>query len=140
MGSETEADENRTTIHSLAENWTEYDIHFTGVSPTSAKGILFDPKNDDIRLAPEGEDWKKVENQATMTQLLKWNASAFDNDGRLMRVVHPNGQFFGFLYLNIDQNFAGFRVIDEKTIAVLPVRQDRPARIPLGENGLFKTD
>lgn len=126
MGYKTEADEYRTTIRSLAENRIEYEIYFTatGNNPASAKGILFDPKNDDKTLVPEGEDWIKVEDQETMNLLLEWNASPFDYAGRLWRVMHPNGQFFGYLYLNIDYSFAGLRVVDEKTISVLPVRQD----------------
>ena len=124
MGRETETDGDRTTIHGLAENWTDYDIHYSGVRPQSAKGILFDPKNDDKTLEPQGGEWKKVEDQETIDLLLKWNASAFDYDGWLMRIVHPNDHFFGYLYLNTVQNFAGCRVIDDKTIAVLPVRED----------------
>ena len=123
-GYETATDGNRTTIHGLAENWTDYDIHYSGVRPQSAKGILFDPKNDDKTLEPQGGEWKKVEDQETIDLLLKWNASAFDYDGWLMRIVHPNDHFFGYLYLNTVQNFAGCRVIDDKTIAVLPVRED----------------
>ena len=124
MGGRSASDESQITMLSLAENWTEYDIHYSGVSQANAPGILFDPKNDDKMLVPEGDGWTKVEDQETMNQLLKWNASPFEHNGRLMRVVHPNGQSFGYLYLNISQNFAGFRVIDEKTIAVLPVRQE----------------
>ena len=125
MGSQPTTDPSVTTIHRLAENWTDYDIHFSGVRPQSAKSILFDPKNDDKTLEPQGGEWNKVVDQETVSLLLKWNASVFDHNGRLMRIVHPNGQFFGYLYLNIVESFAGCRVVDDKTIAVLPVREDK---------------
>ena len=127
MGSRPPTDEARTTIQGLAENWTDYDIHYSGSSSSNASGILFDPKNDDRRLVPEGDAWKKVEDQETLNVLVKWNASQFNYIARLMQVVHPNGQSFGYLYLNIQQNFAGLRAIDDKTIVVFPVRKDDPA-------------
>lgn len=126
MGSQITTDGSGTTIYRLAENWTEYDIHYSGGSSASVQGILFDPKNDDKRLVPDGDAWTKVEDQETMNQLLNWNASVFDRKGRLMQIVHPNGQFFGYLYLNIEQNFSGFKVVDDKTIAVFPVRREGP--------------
>lgn len=126
MGSQPAESGSQITIHRLAENWTDYDIHFSGVSASKVQGILFDPKNDDKRLVPEGDYWKKVENKETMDDLLKWNASAFNYIARLMEIIHPDGQFFGYLYLNIEQNFAGFKVINDKTIAVFPVRKEGP--------------
>jgi len=131
MGSQSTTDGSRTTIHRLAENWTEYDIHYSAISLSSAQGILFDPKNDDRKLVAEGDGWKKVEDQETLNHLLQWNASEFDYIARLTQVVHPNGQFFGYLYLNIEQNFAGFKVIDDKTIAVFPVRTEGPSFIKM---------
>ena len=124
MPRDPKTDESRTTFAQLAASWTDYDIHFsgTGDNPALAKGVLFDPKADDKMLIPEGDEWIKVENEETLQRLMKWIADPMSFNGRLMRILSPNDQFFGYLYLNIQNNFAGLRVVDENTIAVFPVR------------------
>ena len=34
------------TIARLADDWTDYYVYYSGLRTTLAKGILFDPKND----------------------------------------------------------------------------------------------
>jgi len=126
MPNQPKTDESRTTIAQLAENWADYDIHYSGRAGTvaGAQGILFDPKNDNKVLMPEGA-WKKVEDKETLQHLMKWTASPSSQIGRLMKVLSPDGQFFGYLYLNIEANYAGLRVIDKNTIGAFPVIEDK---------------
>lgn len=118
----TPTDGSRTTIAVLSQRWTDYDIYYSGVNLEHARGILFDPKNDAKKLVPKGDDWSKVEDSETYDRLITWVAGTGEYDGRLFRILYPDDQFVGYLYLNIDQSYTGARVVDENTIIFLPIR------------------
>jgi len=118
----TPTDDSITTIAVLSQHWTDYDIYCSGVNLEHARGILFDPKNDATKLVPKGDEWSKVEDRETYDRLITWTAGPFDYDGRLFRILNPDGQFVGYLYLNIDHSYMGARVVDENTIIFLPIR------------------
>lgn len=111
----------RTTIAGLVENWTDYDIYYSGLRTTLAKGILFDPKNDNRVLRPEGADWVKVDDEETFRDLIHWQANPREIDGRLFRILSPDDQFFGYAYLYRYYYSAAAKMVDENTIVVYPI-------------------
>jgi len=113
--------DSQTTITSLTENWTKYNIYYSATSPVYAQGILFDPNDDDKMLVPTGDRWVKVADEETVRLLMRFTAGPMTYNGRLFRIISPTNQFFGYIYTSVYNNYAGLRVVDENTIAVLPV-------------------
>ena len=59
--------EKSVTVSDLAENWKNYDVYYAGSSYRPI-AILFDPKNDDVKLV--GDVWTKVEDGRTLSSLV----------------------------------------------------------------------
>ena len=113
----------RTTIAALSENWSDYNIYYAGFHPEQAKGILFDPKNDDKKLVPVSDEWVKVMDKKTLDTLVHWIADSRMYSGRLLKILGPDTQFFGYLYLHLDEPYTGARIVDKNTIEMLPIRE-----------------
>ncbi len=53
----------RISLQELAQNWQDYDVSYAGWSVTDLYGIMFDPKDNSMKLG--GNRWKKIEDQDT---------------------------------------------------------------------------
>jgi len=117
------------TIQDLQKNWKEYDISYAG-SPARPIGIIFDPRNDNKRMA--GDIWIKVEDQETLSRLMgsiPGKASLYTITGG-----KDNHLYGYFAYTNFTSHTyrgtAGYshnvvaKVIDENTMQVDLVRQE----------------
>ena len=58
------------TIDKLVNNWQDYHIYYAGYKLSRASGIMFDPKNDDLKLL--GDWWAKIESKESLDFVLKW--------------------------------------------------------------------
>ncbi|MBW2066296.1 MAG: hypothetical protein JRJ03_15410 [Deltaproteobacteria bacterium] len=116
----------------LASERDKYLIYYAG-SPSRPIGILFDPKNDGVKLV--GERWVKVEDERTLSLLLE----AVQAGTSLNKITaRRGGQVFGYFSKtkytrNVRSSVTwGYsvlaRIVDENTVRVDLVRYED--RIP----------
>ena len=109
----------RMTIDDLEKNWTDYTVHYAGISPNRSSGIMFDPKNDDKTLLPGSNDrWKKIEDKKTLSDVIGW-IKVQDSTGynpMLYKVLGPDDQFYGYLFSG--RSDVTIEVFDDRTMFV----------------------
>jgi len=88
--------DDQTTIQDLIDTWEDYDIHYSGLGVRFPLGLMFDPKNSDTTL--EGKYWKKVEDQETLIEIVRWILPNTEHDPELSKMLGPNGRFYGYVY------------------------------------------
>ncbi|MBW1997890.1 MAG: hypothetical protein JRJ29_07980 [Deltaproteobacteria bacterium] len=114
------------TARDLASERDKFLIYYAG-SPSRPIGILFDPKNDGVRLV--GERWVKVEDERTLSLILE----AIQDGTSLNKITARQGdQLFGYFskteYTRIVRPSvtSGYsvlaRIVDENTVRVDLVR------------------
>lgn len=84
------------TIDVLVETWADYDIYYAGMGVKSPLGIMFDPKENNTQLT--GDAWKKVEDQETLKEILRWIYLTTQHFPWLAELLDPDDRFLGFLY------------------------------------------
>jgi hypothetical protein len=113
----------RMTIDDLERNWTDYTVHYAGMSPNRPLGVMFDPKNDDKTLLPGSNDrWKKIEDKQTLSDVIGW-IKVQDSTGynpMLYRVLGPDDQFYGYLFSG--RSDVIIEVFDDRTMFVNDLR------------------
>jgi hypothetical protein len=124
--------EKALTISDLAENWKKYDVYYAG-SPGRPIGILFDPKNDDVKLV--GDQWRKVEDEGTLSSVI---AAVSPGSNPSSITSRSNGQVIGYYsstkYTSTTQYYGGHtynplaKDIDANTYKVELVRYNYPER------------
>ena len=102
------------TIDSLAKNWQNYSVYWTGLDIGEPTGIMFDPKTDDKALT--GERWYRVESEESLSKMIMWLKFNKDYYPFLWRMVGPDGQSYGYVYTGYT-HFA-MKLVDEKTMLV----------------------
>jgi len=60
------------TIETLAKNWTNYTVYWTGIDIGEPTGIMFDSKADDKALTGDGDRWYKVESEESLSKMVGW--------------------------------------------------------------------
>ena len=124
--------ETTVSISDLAENWKNYDVYYAG-SPGRPIGILFDPKNDGVKLV--GDQWTKVEDEGTFSSVVAAvlpgsNASSIRSRGD-DKII---GYYCQTKYTSTTQYYGGHtynpiaKEIDETTIRVDMIRYNYPER------------
>lgn len=102
----------KITIQELEKNWQDYTIYYTGLSVDTAAGIMFDPKNDDKILT--GDEWIKIEDKETLSELVGWIRTYIQFDPRLWRILGPDDQFYGYLFFA--WGHVVIKVVDDRTM------------------------
>jgi len=102
------------TIDSLAKDWQNYSVYWTGLDIGEPTGIMFDPKGDDKALT--GEHWYRVESEESLSKMITWLRFNTLYYPYLWRMVGPDGQSYGYVYTGYT-NFA-MKLVDEKTMLV----------------------
>jgi hypothetical protein len=120
------------TISDLAENWKNYDVYYAG-SPGRPIGILFDPKNDGVKLV--GDQWTKVEDEGTLSSVV---AAVLPGSNASSIRSRSNGEIIGYYvstrYTSTTQYYGGHtynplaKEIDPNTYKVELVRFNYPER------------
>ena len=104
------------TFTQLVENWQDYNIYWYGTDYSWVRGILFDPKDDDLVLT--GEKWTKVNDEETLNKMLTQDLNIRQRRIRFYQVFGPEDQLFGYLVITRDHPTPGTELIDEKTLNV----------------------
>jgi hypothetical protein len=102
------------TIHTLIEHWEDYDIYYAGLSVKTPLGIMFDPKDNNIKLT--GDRWKKIVDQKTLIETTGWIYPATQEYPWIAELSGPNDQFLGYLYYSGGP--ASLKKIDDSTFYV----------------------
>ena len=105
----------KITIDELVNNWKDYDIYYSGYRPARATGIMFDPKNDDLKLLNGW--WEKIESQESLSQVLKW--LSFPGEyyaNNLFKMIGPGEKVYGYVYTPFIH--VTFKQVDEKSMYV----------------------
>jgi hypothetical protein len=104
------------TIDKLVNNWKNYDIYYAGFRQDRATGIMFDPKNDDLKLL--GDWWEKIDSKESLDFVLKW--MNFPRDFfeiiPLYRMIGPGEKVYGYMYTPFIH--VTFKQVDEKSMYV----------------------
>jgi hypothetical protein len=118
------------TIEDQEKNWTDYTVHYAGLSPNRPSGVLFDPKNDGKTLLPGSNDrWRKIEDKEILSEVIDWIKTQ-DFPGyhpTLYMVLGPDDQLYGYLFCG--RSDVTIEVFDDRTMFV----NDLPD--PLSEGG-----
>ena len=120
------------TVSDIVDDWHNYDVYYAGSSYRPI-ALLFDPKNDGIKLV--GDQWTKVEDERTLLNL----ADAILPGTTLNSIIiRRNDQLVGYYsrtkYTSTDYYYHGHtynpiaREINETTIQVDLIREDYPKR------------
>lgn len=120
------------TVSDLANNWQNYRVYYAG-SAYRPIGILFDPKNDGIKLV--GDRWRQVEDEATLSGLVQSVDSGVFPRSIIGR---SNNQFYGYYsptrftttrrYIGGHTYHPIAKEIDENTVRVDLNRENFPER------------
>jgi hypothetical protein len=106
--------ERAMSIEALEKNWEDYAVYWTGLSVGEPSGIMFDPKKDDRKLT--NEKWIKVENKATLAELIGWIKMNRDYYPRLWTILGPDDRLYGYMYTGW-RNVV-IKEVDERTLYV----------------------
>ena len=101
----------RVTIQQLTEDFTKYDVYYSGIKPTRAVSVLFCPKGGDTTLTPD-RWWKDVGDQASLTNIVSWmqdrmalsnifplkHAENTESRPSVLSILGPGSQLFGYTY------------------------------------------
>ena len=87
-------------LEDILSRTDQYVVHYHGNSEKFVSGLLFDPKNDNRHIRPEGALWNEVTDPkaiaSTADIILKTreHPNYFPN---LFQVTNPQGDFYGYL-------------------------------------------
>jgi hypothetical protein len=106
----------KMTIDKLVNNWKDYDIYYAGYRADRATGIMFDPKEDDLRLL--GDWWEKIDTKESLEFVLKWInfPRTFYEVIPLYRMIGPGDKVYGYMYTPFTH--VTFKQVDEKSMYV----------------------
>ena len=111
----TQIEEPKMTLDQLVEDWTDYDIYYSGVWEGYVYGVMFDPKNDNRKLVGH-EWWAPVETREDLRQVVRM-MDVIPMEPQLWKVLSPDNQFHGFIYTFRDRPVI-VKVIDDQTLWV----------------------
>ena len=124
--------ESAISISDLAENWKDYDVYYAGSSGRPI-GLLFDPKNDGVKLV--GDQWTKVEDEGTLSSVV---AAVLPGSNPSSIRSRSNGEIIGYYvstkYTSTTEYIGGHtynplaKEIDPNTYSVELVRLNYPER------------
>lgn len=88
------------SIESLMEDFEQYRVYYSGLGVNNLSGVLFDPKNDAKALNPT-DRWGRIEDRETLEEAVTWLKTSHGDPAhspRVMRLLGPEGDFYGYLY------------------------------------------
>jgi len=113
------------TVETLAKNWKDYDVYYSGVDTRPPYGILFDVKGDNRKIV--SKYWVKVEDEKTVSDMIQWMIPFYGYKARLFRITGADKQFYGYVYT--PWTFVVFKQIDPDTLFAYDLKKmDRPIK------------
>ena len=82
----------RISIQTLQENWEDYDVYYADYSVSVPTAILFDPKNDSMKLG--GNRWTKINDKEALSKVIEALPKFTYPD----KIEGPEGQIYGYIY------------------------------------------
>jgi hypothetical protein len=119
------ATDNKMTLAELIENWEDYHVYYGKPWGSIPINIMFDPKNDETRLAGDG-GWHKIADQQTLSEIMERIEIAWANH-EVMIIEGPDRRFFGYMYTSWGSggdlsprtsSVYDVRMVDEHTVHV----------------------
>ena len=116
--------DNKMTLAQLKENWEDYHIYYGNNGGRYPTNILFDPKNDEIRLV--GDGWHKIADQQALLETISATQAHWGSH-EVMLIEGPDGRFLGYMYCSWGSGAAGYaftpsgydvKLVDEHTFHV----------------------
>ena len=101
------------TIDHLQKHWKDYNVYYAGVNLEQVNAILFDPKNDDRTFSLQ-HYWVPVNDEAKLSELMRWINVFGGEPPSLYRIVAPGDKTFGYLYMLLSSPV--IKVVDERTV------------------------
>lgn len=80
------------SVQTLQENWESYDVYYSGWSIAEPTGILFDPKDDGMKIG--GSRWTKINDQGTLAKVI----DALPKFTYPSKIEGPDAQTYGYIY------------------------------------------
>ena len=118
--------DNKMTLAELRENFEDYHIYVGKKNGRQPYKILFDPKNDEIRLVG-GNGWHKIEDQQALSEMISETLTNWSMH-EVMIIEGPDRQFLGYMNYSWGSNAQGeasftpsaaeVKVIDKHTVYV----------------------
>jgi len=109
-------------LEDLLSRTDQYIVHYHGNSEKLVSGLLFDPKNDNRHLRPEGALWHGVTDAKAISSIVDIILTAnephyFPN---VYQVTDPQGNFYGYIITG----WTGLTIkpVDEQTLRVYGLR------------------
>ena len=90
----------KETIEKLIEDYTKYDVYYSGIQPTVVATVLFCPKEGNFKITPD-KWWVKVKDQAELKTIVRWmNTITYYHKTlpTVQLVLGPNSRLFGYVY------------------------------------------
>ena len=90
----------KVTIEKLTEDFSKYDVYYSGVKPTVAESVLFCPREGDTKITPD-KWWIKVKDPGELKNIVKWmNMITYYHKTlpAVQLVLGPNSSLFGYAY------------------------------------------
>ena len=116
--------DDQTTIQDLIDTWEDYEVSYAGLGVKQPLGIMFNPKNNDTTLT--GKRWKKVEDQETVIEVVRWIHPNTLENPELSKILGPAGKFYGYMYHSYGP--VVLKQIDDNTMYVLDLEDPEMMR------------
>jgi hypothetical protein len=128
--------ETKPTLDDLLANTDAYTVHYHGNSEKLVSGLLFDPKNDNRQIRPEGALWNEVTDAEVIASIAKIILSANEPHyfPHLYQITDPGGNFYGYLITG----WTGLVIkpVDEQTVRIYGLKGP-PEYEARGPNGTW---
>lgn len=105
-------------LDDLLSRTDQYVVHYHGNSQKLVSGILFDPKDDDRHIRPEGALWYAIDDAQAIAAIV--NIILTTDEPRyfpnVYNVTHPDGDVYGYIITG----WTGLVVkpVDERTLRI----------------------
>ncbi|MGD2125352.1 MAG: hypothetical protein PVG99_04685 [Desulfobacteraceae bacterium] len=107
----------RMTIHTLKENWQNYNVLYAGLNVNHPSAVIFDRKDDNTALV--GDRWLKVEDKQTLSNIVDYIQTEVSRSNyypRLWKVLGPEDQMYAYMFSSWDR--AVMKVVNDNTLYV----------------------
>lgn len=110
--------ETNALLTTLLSQTDQYTIHYHGNSEKLVSGILFDPKDDEKTIRPEGALWHAINDADAIASIADTiRRSHYPGYiGRLSKIQDPLGGFYGYLYTG--WTYLAIRPVDDQTVRI----------------------
>lgn len=117
------SNETEALLEDLLSQTDRYVVHYHGYSKKFVSGILFDPKDDDKNIRPEGGMWQEISSADEIASIANiiLNSDYHSYFPNLYLINGPEGDFYGYLITGWNQ--VVIRYVDDQTVRVYGLKE-----------------